>query len=41
MTYLVVNGPNLNTLGRRDPSIYGSLTLQEIEDRIKVRAQKL
>ena len=41
MTYLVVNGPNLNSLGRRDPSIYGTLTLQEIEDRIRERAQKL
>ena len=41
MTYLVVNGPNLNTLGRRDPSVYGSLTLQEIEGRVTEQAQKL
>lgn len=41
MTYLVVNGPNLNALGRRDPSVYGALTLREIKDRIKKRAQEL
>ncbi|MEE8443178.1 MAG: type II 3-dehydroquinate dehydratase [Dehalococcoidia bacterium] len=41
MTYLVVNGPNLNTLGRRDPSIYGTLTLQEIGNKITSRAREL
>ena len=41
MTYLIVNGPNLNALGRRDPSIYGTLTLKEIEDGIREQAQKL
>ena len=41
MTYLVVNGPNLNNLGQRDPLVYGTLTLKEIEERIKERAQKL
>ena len=41
MTYLVVNGPNLNTLGRRDPAIYGTLTLQEIQDRITSRGKEL
>lgn len=41
MTYLIINGPNINALGQRDVSIYGSLTLSEIESRIKQRADTL
>ncbi len=41
MTYLVVNGPNLNALGQRDPAVYGTMTLKEIEGRIAERAKKL
>ena len=38
---LVINGPNLNNLGKRDASQYGTVTLADVEDRVKDRAQKL
>lgn len=34
MRVLVVNGVNLNILGRRDPEMYGGLTMSELEGRI-------
>ena len=41
MKILVVNGPNLNTLGRRDVSVYGVKSLTEIEEAIRSRANEL
>ena len=40
MTLLVINGPNLNLLGTREPEKYGALTLADIETRLKNIANK-
>ena len=39
--FLVINGPNLNLLGRRSPGVYGTMTLQEIESQISRKAEEL
>ena len=41
MRVLIINGPNLNMLGRRDSKVYGQTTLGEIEDSIRARAEDL
>lgn len=37
---LVIHGPNLHLLGKREPHIYGKFTLQEINNNLKETAQK-
>ena len=40
MKILVINGPNLNLLGVREPAIYGSGTYQELLALIRAHAEK-
>jgi 3-dehydroquinate dehydratase-2 len=39
-TVYVINGPNLNLLGTREPEIYGTSTLKDIEDRCRAIGSK-
>ena len=38
---LVLHGPNLNLFGRREPHIYGTMTLEQINERIRLLAAKV
>ncbi len=37
---LIINGPNLNILGRREPDLYGDMTLKEINNKITNYAEE-
>ncbi len=37
----VINGPNLNMLGKREPGVYGSTTLYDVESSIKELGDEL
>ncbi|MGB9836761.1 MAG: type II 3-dehydroquinate dehydratase [Candidatus Saccharicenans sp.] len=41
MRILVINGPNLNFLGKRKKEFYGQMNLEEINQRIKEKAREL
>ena len=38
---LILHGPNLNLLGRREPAIYGSLSLAEIDQKLVILSREL
>jgi 3-dehydroquinate dehydratase-2 len=40
-SFLVLHGPNLNLFGRREPHIYGTTTLGEIDERLQSLAREL
>lgn len=41
MKILALHGPNLNLLGEREPALYGTLTLADIDGRLAARGQEL
>ena len=41
MNVLIIHGPNLNLLGKREPDIYGTVTLEEINSHLATLAREL
>ncbi len=41
MKILVIHGPNLNLLGKREPDVYGTFTLDEVNRKLSLLAQEL
>lgn len=39
--YAILHGPNLNRLGRREPAIYGTATLKDLEKLIRTEARQI
>jgi len=39
--FAILNGPNLNRLGKREPQIYGTATLKDLEKLVRAEAQRL
>lgn len=41
MKILIINGPNLNLLGKREPAVYGSQTLEDLQARLAAEAGEM
>ena len=41
MNVLFLNGPNLNLLGKREPGVYGNLSLADVETKVRAEATKV
>ena len=41
MKILIINGPNLNLLGKREPDVYGSTSFEEYFEKLKTKYKKV